>query len=331
MARVLVTGGAGYVGSHAADALLRSGHQVVVVDNLTTGHRQAVPQGAEFVEGDLRDRPLVGDLMANGNFDAIMHFAALSLVGESVERPFYYLQHNVQGALHLIEAAVDSGVGKFVFSSTANLFGEPERVPIDETCTIEPGSPYGESKYVIERALAWAERLKGLRYACLRYFNAAGADPMGARGEDHTPETHLIPIVLQVALGQRDHLTIFGDDYDTEDGTCVRDYVHVCDLADAHVLALDALNKGSWCLNLGSGHGHSVQEVIQVAREVTGHPIPAVMGERRAGDPATLVASSQQIRDAWGWTPRFGALRQIIETAWGWHRAHPNGYEMDAP
>ena len=327
MSSILVTGGAGYVGSHAAAALIEAGYDVVVFDDLSKGHREAVPQGAELIVGSVLDPAAVRGALAARPFEAVMHFAALSLVGESVANPWRYFRENVGGAIELLEATVEAGVKKFVLSSTANLFGEPERVPIDESEPLIPGSPYGESKYMIERMLRWADEIHGVRSACLRYFNAAGACPSGTRGEDHTPETHLIPLVLQVALGQRDQISIFGDDYDTPDGTCVRDYIHVCDLADAHVLALPALEQESLSLNLGNGTGYSVREVIETARRVTGHPIPAVMAERRAGDPPTLVASSGAIRERLGWEPRYPTLEAIIETAWKWHKGHPDGYE----
>jgi len=323
---ILVTGGAGYVGSHATAALLAAGHEVVVVDDLSTGHRAAVPEGATFVATDLADRAAVDALFAAHPLDAVMHFAALSLVGESMKDPMGYFAVNVGNALNLIDAACRAGVKRFILSSTANLFGEPETVPITEDEPLIPGSPYGESKLMIERALVWAERIYGMRYGCLRYFNAAGADPSGVRGEDHRPETHLIPIVMQVALGQRDEVVIFGEDYATPDGTCVRDYVHVCDLADAHLLALDALAQRSVTYNLGSGQGYSVREVIETVREVTGHPIPARKGERRPGDPPSLVAASDRIRSELGWSPRYGDLRSIVETAWRWHSTHPDGF-----
>ena len=330
MSSVLVTGGAGYVGSHATAALVAAGYDVVVLDDLSKGHRGAVPEEAALIEGSVLDPRCVREALASRSFEAVMHFAALSLVGESVSNPWRYFRENVGGAIELLEATVEAGVKKFVLSSTANLFGEPERVPIDESEPLVPGSPYGESKFMIERMLRWADEIHGMRSACLRYFNAAGACPSGRRGEDHTPETHLIPLVLQVALGQREQIAIFGDDYDTPDGTCVRDYIHVNDLADAHVLALPALDRESLRLNLGNGTGYSVREVIETARRVTGHPIPAVMAERRPGDPPTLVASSGAIRAQLGWEPRYPTLESIIETAWRWHKSHPNGYEASS-
>lgn len=324
----LVTGGAGYVGSHVVLELIGQGHNVVVFDNLQQGHREAVPPEAIFVEGDLADAEMLGTLFTQYEFDAVLHFAANSLVGESMRKPFLYLGDNVTNALNLIRAAADHDVRKFVLSSTANLFGMPDRVPIDEGASIDPGSPYGESKFIIERLLDWAERIYGIRSACLRYFNAAGAHPFGLLGEDHDPETHLIPLVLDVALGKRPFIEIFGDDYPTPDGTCVRDYVHVCDLADAHVRVLASLTDRSFRFNLGNGRGHSVHAVIESARRVTGHPIPVRIGPRRDGDPAVLVAASDAIREAIGWQPRYADLDTIIRTAWMWRRRNPNGYDM---
>lgn len=324
--KVLVTGGAGYIGSIVTDQLVRRGDEVVVLDNLQTGHREAVHPDALFVLGDLAFVVGLQRLFARHAFDAVMHFASNTLVGESMQRPFLYLGDNVTNAVNLLRFASYYGVRRFVLSSTANLFDQPERIPISEDERIVPGSPYGESKYLIERMLLWADRVLGIRYACLRYFNAAGAQPDGKRGEDHTPEHHLIPIVLQVALGQRKSVEIFGTDYPTPDGTCVRDYVHVLDLAQAHILALEALDEGSRVYNLGNGHGFTVRQVIETARDVTGHPIPVVEGPRRSGDPATLIADSTRIRCELGWTPMYSELRDIIQTAWDWHREHPLGY-----
>jgi UDP-glucose 4-epimerase len=323
--RVLVTGGAGYIGSEAVAQLAEAGHEVVVFDSLFQGHRAAVHPRAAFVAGELADRAAVDAVLREHRPEGIMHFASQTLVGESMEKPFLHLGDNVRNGLNLLESAVEHGVRRFILSSTANLFGLPDRVPIDEAAAIRPGSPYGESKFILERMLHWMDDRFGMRYAALRYFNAAGAAQVD-RGEDHDPETHLIPIVLQVALGQRPHVTIYGDDYDTPDGTCVRDYIHVTDLADAHLRALMALDGGSRTYNLGSGRGFSVREVIETAREVTGHAIPAVVGPRRPGDPARLVAASDRIRAELGWAPRFPDLRGIIESAWAWHRAHPHGY-----
>lgn len=323
--KVFVTGGAGYIGSITVEQLIKAGESVVVFDNLYQGHRAAVHPDAVFVQGDLADRAAVDAAIAEHRPDGIMHFASYTLVGESVQKPFLYLRDNIINGLNLIESAVEHGVRRFILSSTANLFDDPERIPIDENERIVPGSPYGESKYILERYLYWMDRLYDFRYASLRYFNACGASE--ERGEDHDPETHLIPLVLQVALGQRDYITIFGDDYETPDGTCVRDYIHVVDLAQAHILALRALDGGSRKYNLGNGRGFSVKEVIETARQVTGHPIPAVIGPRRPGDPAVLIASSETINHELGWTPIYPSLRAIIETAWRWHVDHPNGYE----
>ncbi len=323
---LLVTGGAGYVGSHCVAELRDRGHRVVVLDNLQQGHRAAVPQDVPLVAGDLADIGLLRKVFAEHRIDAVLHFAANSLVGESMRDPFKYVGDNVTNALNLLRAAVDAGTRKFVLSSTANLFGTPERTPIDETVTIDPGSPYGESKFIVERMLHWADKIHGLRFACLRYFNAAGAHPDGRLGEDHDPETHLIPIVLDAALGKRSHVEIFGDDYPTPDGTCVRDYVHVCDLADAHVKALGLLATRSGHFNLGNGQGYSVKQVIEAARRVTGRDIAVKMGPRRPGDPATLVAASARAMSELGWTPRFPDLDTIVRTAWEWKRRNPNGY-----
>lgn len=323
--RILVTGGAGYIGSVVTEHLVQAGHSVVVLDNLQQGHRRAVHPRAAFVQGNVGDRALLDELFRNHAVDAVMHFASHTLVGESMERPFLYLGENLVNGLTLLQAMVEHGVRRFILSSSANLFDRPRHIPIAEDEDVIPGSPYGESKYLLERVLHWLDRIYGLRYATLRYFNAAGATER--YGEDHRPETHLIPLVLRVALGRSDHITIFGDDYPTRDGTCVRDYVHVSDLATAHILALHALERGSLVYNLGNGQGFTVKEVIETAREVTGHPIPAVVGPRRPGDPAVLVASSERIRRELGWEPRFPSLRAIVASAWDWHKRHPDGYE----
>jgi UDP-glucose 4-epimerase len=328
--RVLVTGGAGYIGSVAAAQLVEEGHEVVVFDSLYQGHLAAVPAGAEMVRGDLADRAAVDAVMARHRPEAVLHFASHTLVGESMQKPFLYLGENTRNGLNLLEAAAEHGVRRFILSSTANLFGLPDRVPIDERSRLDPGSPYGEGKLILERMLRWMDECVGMRFAALRYFNAAGALSPDV-GEDHDPETHLVPVVLQVALGQREQVTIHGDDYDTPDGTCVRDYVHVGDLARAHLLALHALEGGSRTYNLGNGRGFSVRQVIETAREVTGHPIPAVIGPRRPGDPAVLVAASDRIRAELGWQPRFPDLREIVESAWEWHRRHPHGYRAAGP
>ena len=323
---ILVTGGAGYIGSIVTEELVEQGEQVVVLDNLYYGHRKAVHPQATFVEVDLADREALRAVFDSHRIEAVMHFASYSLVGESMKQPFKYIGENVTNGLNLLQEAVAHDVRRFILSSTANLFDDPRRLPIDEEERIIPGSPYGESKNILERMLHWLDHIYGFRYAALRYFNAAGASPSGERGEDHDPETHLIPLTLQVALGQREKIVIFGDDYPTRDGTCVRDYIHVSDLAQAHILALRALDEGSRTYNLGNGQGFSVKEVIETCRQVTGHPIPAEIGSRRAGDPATLVAGSDRIRRDLGWEPRYPDLRTIVEHAWEWHRTHPHGY-----
>ncbi|MFK5922513.1 MAG: UDP-glucose 4-epimerase GalE [Verrucomicrobiota bacterium] len=323
--KILVTGGAGYIGSIATECIIKAGHDAVVYDSLYMGHREAVHPDAAFVEGDLCDRALLNDCFQQHQPDAVMHFASHTQVGESMEQPFLYLGENVKNALNLLEVMAQHNVRRFILSSTANLFDDPETIPINEQERLVPGSPYGESKFIIERFLHWLRITKGFRYACLRYFNAAGATAQ--RGEDHTPESHLIPLVLQVALGQRDSLKIFGDDYDTPDGTCVRDYIHIADLAKAHLLALESLENTECChYNLGNGAGFSVKQVIDTAREITGHAIPAETVARRAGDPATLVADSSKIRTELGWQPDYPSLESIIQSAWDWHNQHPHGY-----
>jgi UDP-glucose 4-epimerase len=322
--KILVTGGAGYIGSVVVEKLIAAGESVVVFDNLSQGHRAAVHPAAVFVQGDLSDRASLDDAFSQHLPDAVMHFASRTLVGESMEKPFLYLGDNVRTGLNLLECIVEHGVKRIILSSTANLFDQPERIPIDESERIVPGSPYGESKFILERVLYWLDRIYGVRFACLRYFNAAGATAL--RGEDHDPELHLIPLVLEVALGKREKVTIFGEDYSTRDGTCVRDYIHVIDLAQAHILALGVLDRGSRLYNLGNGEGFSVKEVIDTAREVTGTAIRAEVGPRRAGDPAVLVAGSDKIRRELGWTPQWPHVRDIIESAWRWHKANPDGY-----
>jgi UDP-glucose 4-epimerase len=326
MARYLVTGGAGYVGSHLVLALLDQGHEVTVYDNLRQGHREAVPAGVPLVEADLANPRRLDMVLADGPWDAVFHFAALSIVGESMQKPFLYFVENAGLGVRLIEACVHHGVKKFVLSSTAALFGNPQKIPIAEDERIEPGSPYGESKLMLERTLHWADRIHGLHSACLRYFNAAGADPKGRLGEDHNPETHLIPLVIDAALGRRPELAVFGDDYPTPDGTCIRDYIHVSDLADAHVLALARLDESSVTYNLGNGAGHSVMEVIRMVEQVGGRPVPARITGRRAGDPAALVAASEKLRRETGWSPRYADLESIVKHAWAWREAHPGGY-----
>jgi UDP-glucose 4-epimerase len=324
---ILVTGGAGYVGSHCVEELCEAGESVVVFDNLYYGHREAVHPKAEFIQGDLKDADVVERVFAERPFDAVMHFASHTLPGESMEQPFLYIGDNVTNALNVFRAMVKHNVKRFILSSTANLFDQPERMPIDENERIVPGSPYGESKYIIERQLYWLDKVYGIRSACLRYFNASGASPTGQRGEDHTPEYHLIPIILQVALGVREKLIVFGNDYPTPDGTCIRDYIHVTDLAQAHILALAALDRGSRTYNLGNGNGYSNMDVVKTAEVVTGRKINWEFGPRRPGDPAILVAGSETIKRELGWKPRFSSLRDIIGTAWEWHRTHPQGYE----
>ena len=323
---ILVTGGAGYIGSHVVEELCNAGENVVVFDNLYTGHREAVDARAEFVLGDLADANAVKQVFDTHAFDGVMHFASYTLVGESMQKPFLYIGDNVTNALNLLRAMIDHDVKRFILSSTANLFDDPLKMPIDEKERIVPGSPYGESKFIIERLLHWMDRVYGLRFAALRYFNAAGASPTANRGEDHAIETHIIPLVLQTALGLREKIMIFGDDYPTRDGSCIRDYIHVNDLAQAHILALKALDKGSRTYNLGNGEGYSVKEVIEAARKITGLPIKAEVGPRRPGDPATLIAGSETIKRELGWQPRFASIESIISTAWAWHQAHPKGY-----
>ena len=329
--RFLVTGGAGYVGSHLVALLIERGADVVVLDDLRQGHRAAVPRGARLVEGDVADIAALDAVLAEGPWSAVFHFAALSLVGESMREPMRYLLENGAGGIRLIEACIRHDVKKFILSSTANLFGEPERMPIDEAARINPSSPYGESKLMIERALRWADQVHGMRSACLRYFNAAGADPNGVLGEDHDPETHLIPLVIDAALGRRGALTVFGTDYPTPDGTCIRDYVHVTDLGEAHLCALGQLDRRSVTYNLGNGSGHSVRDVVASVERVLGRPVPVQFGDRRPGDPAALVASSALIQAETGWTPRFADLDTIVASAAAWRRAHPAGYGENAP
>ena len=325
--KVLVTGGAGYIGSHVVEMLIERGYEVVVFDNLSAGHRAAVHASAQLVVGDLLNKADVAAVFAAHQFDGILHFASHIMVGESMENPFKYLHDNVVGMMNLLEEATRNEVKRFILSSTANLYDEPETIPIKETEPLIPGSVYGETKFMGERMLMWMDRIYGLKYCALRYFNACGASPLGHIGEDHAPETHLIPIILQVALGKRDHVSIYGTDYDTPDGTCIRDYVHVLDLAEAHILAFEALADGrSRVYNLGSGTGYSVRDVIETARRVTGHPIPTQEGPRRAGDLPVLVADSSLIKRELGWSPEFDQLHTIIQTAWNWHSSHPEGY-----
>lgn len=324
---ILVTGGAGYIGSHCVAALLERGEDIVIVDNLQQGHRDAVLGGALEV-GDIRDGAFMQRVFEAHHIDAVIHFAAHSLVGVSMKEPYDYYHNNVYGTLCLLEQMNKYGVKHIVFSSTAATYGEPEQVPIVESDATRPTNTYGETKLAMEHMMHWFDVAYGIRYVALRYFNAAGAHDAGRIGEDHDPETHLIPLILQAPLGKRASVSIFGDDYDTPDGTCIRDYLHVSDLADAHLLALDRLRAGgaSSVYNLGSGSGYSVKEVIDTARRVTGHAIPAELAARRAGDPAKLVASSDKIKRELGWQPRRDKLELIIESAWNWHKQHPEGY-----
>lgn len=323
---ILVVGGAGYIGSHAVRFLLAAGHQVTVYDNLSRGHREAVPDGL-LVEGELTDRPTLVSLLRDRQIDAVMHFAAFALVNESVNDPSVYYRNNVIAALELLDAMKEAEVKKIVFSSTTATYGEPDSMPISEDTPQDPINPYGFTKLVIERALADYANAYGFGYAALRYFNAAGAHPDGSIGEDHDPESHLIPVVLQVALGQRDHITIFGNDFDTPDGTCLRDYIHVDDLASAHLRALELIEPGKGIrANLGTGRGTSVQEIIEACRRITGHPIPTIMGDRRAGDPAELVADNRLAKKILDWTPQYQSVDAIVQTAWKWHQSHPHGF-----
>ncbi|BCU82203.1 UDP-glucose 4-epimerase GalE [Polycladomyces abyssicola] len=327
---ILVTGGAGYIGSHTVCELLDHGEEVIVLDNLEKGHRDAV-LAPIFIQGDVRDRELLDQIFRRYDVEAVVHFAAYSLVGDSMKDPLAYYDNNVTAAQILLTKMMEHGVKHIVFSSTAATYGEPRQIPIQETDPTEPTNAYGETKLAIEKMMGWCERAYGLRFVSLRYFNAAGAHPDGHIGEDHDPETHLIPIVLQVALGQREALSIFGYDYPTDDGTCIRDYVHVMDLAQAHRLALEKLRETgkSGIYNLGSGTGFSVKQVVERAREITGHPIPTRVAPRRPGDPAVLIASSRKAREELGWRPQYEDLDTMITTAWAWHRSHPNGYRKE--
>lgn len=327
---VLVLGGAGYVGSHAVYQLIDQGKDVVVIDNLQTGHEKAVHPDATFYEGDIRDIEFLRQVFDHESIESVIHFAANSLVGESMEIPLTYFDNNVYGTQVLLQAMVEFDVKKIVFSSTAATYGEPKTVPITEDMETNPTNAYGETKLTMEKMMKWAEKAHGIHYVSLRYFNVAGARTTGEIGEDHNPETHLIPIILEAALGQRPHITIFGQDYDTPDGTCIRDYIHVEDLIEAHLLALDYLDKGeSNIFNLGSNQGFSVKEMIDTARKVTGKEIPAKVGERRAGDPSVLIASSEKANKVLGWQPSRTSITKIIEDAWNWHKDHPNGYSKD--
>ena len=326
---ILVCGGAGYIGSHVVKLLLEKNEDVVVVDSLITGHVDAVDERAHLELGDLKDGEFLNRVFEKYKIDGVIDFAAFSLVGESVGEPLKYFENTFYGTLCLLKVMKAHNVDKIVFSSTAATYGEAENMPILETDRTEPTNPYGESKLAVEKMFKWCANAYGLKYTVLRYFNVAGAYPTGEIGEAHTCETHLIPLILQVALGKREKISIYGDDYPTPDGTCIRDYIHVMDLADAHYLALNRLRNGgdSQIFNLGNGEGFSVKEVIEVTRKVTGHPIPAEISPRRAGDPARLIASSKKAIDTLKWAPKYDKLEQIIETAWNWHKNHPDGYE----
>ena len=325
---ILVLGGAGYIGSHTVYELIDAGREVVIADNLETGHIEAVHPKARFYQGDIRDRAFVDSVFESEQIDGVIHFAANSLVGESMTNPLKYYDNNLCGTKVLLESMVAHGIDKIVFSSTAATYGEPERVPILETDRTEPTNCYGETKLSMEKMFKWTGLAHGLRFVSLRYFNACGAHVSGNIGEAHNPESHLIPLILQVPNGKREFISIYGDDYDTKDGTCIRDYIHVTDLAQAHILAMDYLMNGgeSNIFNLGNGVGFTVKEVIDTAREVTGHPIPAKTTPRRAGDPAQLIASSDKARSVLGWNPQHADLKEIISTAWNWHKNHPNGF-----
>lgn len=325
---ILVLGGAGYIGSHTVYELIDAGRDVVIVDNLQTGFKEAVHPKARFYQVDIRDRKALDEVLEKESIDGVIHFAASSQVGESMTDPLKYYDNNLHGTMVLLQSMVAHNVNKIVFSSTAATYGEPERVPIFESDRTCPTNCYGETKLSMEKMMSWVSKAHGLRFIALRYFNACGAHKSGTIGEAHNPETHLVPLILQVPNGQRAKISIFGDDYDTKDGTCIRDYIHVTDLAQAHILALDYLMNGGEnnVFNLGNGVGFTVKEVIDCARRVTGHPIPAEISPRRAGDPAQLIASSEKAKDVLGWKPQFADLDTIISTAWAWHKNHPHGY-----
>ena len=328
MKTILVAGGAGYIGSHMVALLVKRGYEVVVADNLRTGHWQSVKGARRLYVGDLRDAAFLNRVFGENHIDGVINFAAFSLVGESVTDPLKYYENNVEGAVSLLSAMRAHGVDKIVFSSTAATYGEPEKQPIEESDRTEPTNPYGATKLAIENMLKWCDRAYGIHYVALRYFNAAGSDTETGIGEDHDPESHLIPLVMKTALGQRDHIGIYGEDYPTPDGTCVRDYIHVKDLAQAHLLALEYLARGgeSDVFNLGSGNGYSVRQIIETARRITGREIRATAEPRRGGDPSVLIASNKKAAERLGWHPALG-LDQIVSDAWAWHSSHPNGYE----
>lgn len=325
---IIVLGGAGYIGSHAVAELVNRGYNVVVVDNLKTGHKEAIHEKAKFYQGDIRDKDFLSSVFDRETVDGVMHFAASSLVGESMEEPLQYLNNNVYGTQILLEVMEQFGVKNIVFSSSAATYGEPEQVPIIESMPTNPESTYGDTKLIMEKMMKWCDKAYGMKYVALRYFNVAGAKSDGTIGEDHQPESHLVPIILQVALGQREKLAIYGDDYNTPDGTCIRDYVHVEDLIDAHIRSLEYLENGgeSNIFNLGSSKGFSVQEILGAARSVTEKTIPAEVVARRAGDPGILIASSDKAKEILGWEPKYTDIKDIIATAWKWHESNPNGY-----
>ena len=326
---VLICGGAGYIGSHNVRAFMAHGEEVIVVDSLETGHKKSIPSGVKFYHGDIRDSEILDRIFTENNIEAVVHFCAFSLVGESVEQPLKYFNNNVGGMISLLEAMQRHEIKRIIFSSTAATYGEPKRIPILETDETNPTNPYGESKLIMEKMMKWVSQRYDIRYVSLRYFNVAGAWHDGTIGEDHRHETHLIPLILQVPLGKREHVTVYGDDYPTQDGTCIRDYVHVEDLAQAHILALEYLRNGgeSNVFNLGSGDGYSVMEMINAARTATGKDIKIEIGKRRAGDPAKLVADSNKAHEILKWQPKITSMENIIASAWKWHSTHPNGYE----
>ena len=326
---ILVCGGAGYIGSHAVRQLIDKGEEVIIVDNLETGHEDAIHPKAKFYKVDIRDEKSLNKVFEENKIDEVIHFAANSLVGESMTNPLKYFNNNVHGTEVLLKVMVAHDVNKIVFSSTAATYGEPKNIPILESDETNPTNAYGETKLCMEKMMKWADKAHGVKYISLRYFNVAGAHVSGEIGEDHNPETHLIPLILQVPLGKREFISIFGDDYETHDGTCIRDYIHVTDLADAHILAVHKLREGSESniYNLGSGNGFTVKEMIEAARKVTEHEIPAKVCERRAGDPAKLVASSEKARRELGWYPKYENVEDMISSAWNWHKNHPNGFE----
>ncbi|QOF95373.1 UDP-glucose 4-epimerase GalE [Novacetimonas hansenii] len=324
--RYFVTGGAGFVGSHVCLEFLEAGHEVIILDDLSTGHRSAVPKGARFIEGSVLDSELINKILSDGQWDGVLHFAALCLVGDSMRNPIEYMRNNGLGGFIVIDACVRHGIPRFILSSTASLFSNVDDSLIDESCTIDPASPYGESKFVVERALHWADRAHGLKSACLRYFNAAGADPLGRLGEDHNPETHLLPLIIDAGLGRRPPLVLFGNDYPTPDGTCIRDYIHVTDLASAHLDVMMSLNEKSVSYNIGTGKGHSNLELIHAVEKVTGIPVPYSVGDRREGDPAILIANPDKIKKEVNWFPKYANIEEIIAHTYKWRVANPGGY-----